>query len=88
VIRRDLDFKGVIITDDITMEAISDFAGDQNAAVLAVKGGNDMICCTDFSGGCKAVVEAVNNGEIPVEQIDQSVMRILKWKQNLGILGY
>lgn len=88
VIRRDLDFKGVIITDDITMDAVGNFAENQNAAVLAVKGGNDLICCSDFTSGCKAVIDAVKNGEIPVEQIDQSVIRILKWKQNLGILGY
>lgn len=88
VIRRDLNFKGVIISDDITMDAVGNFAENQNAAVLAVKGGNDMICCSDFAVGYKAVIDAVNNKEIPVEQIDQSVIRILKWKQDLGILGY
>lgn len=86
IIRSDLNFKGVIMTDDLSMAAITDFAGDNSPAVLAVKGGNDLICCTDFAGGYQAVIDAVNNGEIPVEQIDQSVTRILKWKQDLGLL--
>ena len=86
VLRRDLNFKGVIMTDDLSMEAIADFAGDENAAVLAVKGGNDLVCCTDFESMCPAVISAIENEEIPIEQIDQSVMRILKWKQKLGLL--
>ena len=87
-IRDDLNFKGVIITDDLTMDAITEFAGDQNPAVLAVKAGNDMICCSELDSGYNAVINAVNNGEINTAQIDQSVTRILEWKQRLGILGF
>lgn len=87
VIRQDLNFKGVIITDDLNMDAIKNIAGEQSPAVLAVKGGNDMICSTSLDG-YQAIIDAVNRGEIPVEQIDQSVVRILKWKQDLGILGF
>ena len=46
-----------------------------------------MLCSTSIDG-YQAVIDAVNKGEIPVEQIDQSVVRILKWKQDLGILGF
>lgn len=88
-LRQDLNFnKGVIITDDLTMDAINEFAGDQNPAVLAVKAGNDMICCSDLESGYNAVIKAVNNEEINTAQIDQSVTRILEWKQRLGILGF
>lgn len=88
VIRQDLNFKGVIMTDDLGMGAVGSYQGDENSAVLAVKGGNDLICTSDFSDGYEAVYAAVKNGEIPIEQIDQSVTRILKWKQNLGVLSY
>lgn len=88
VIRQDLNFKGVIMTDDLGMGAVGSYQGDENSAVLAVKGGNDLICTSDFSDGYEAVYAAVKNGEIPIEQIDQSVTRILKWKQNLGFLSY
>ena len=87
-IRDDLNFKGVVITDDLTMDAIKEFAGDQDPAVLAVKAGNDMVCCSDLDSGYNAVIKAVNNGEINTAQIDQSVNRILEWKQRLGILGF
>lgn len=87
-IRDDLNFKGVVITDDLTMDAIKEYAGDQDPAVLAVKAGNDMVCCSDLDSGYNAVIKAVNNGEINTAQIDQSVNRILEWKQRLGILGF
>ena len=87
VIRKDLNFKGVIITDDLNMDAVKNIAGEQSPAVLAVKGGNDTICSMSVDG-YQAVIDAVNRGEIPIEQIDQSVVRILKWKQNLGILDF
>ncbi len=87
VIRKDLNFKGVIITDDLNMDAVKNIAGEQSPAVLAVKGGNDMLCSTSIDG-YQAVIDSVIKGEIPVEQIDQSVVRILKWKQDLGILGF
>ena len=88
VIRKDLNFKGVIMSDDLVMDAVSEYIGTENAAVAAVKGGNDILCCSDFEAQYPAVLAAVQNGEIPEEQIDQSVMRILKWKQSLGILGF
>ena len=88
VIKDDLDFKGVIMTDDLSMDAISQNDFKENPAVLAVKAENDMICCTDFADGYNAVIQAINNQEIPIEQIDLSVTKILKWKQNLGILGF
>lgn len=87
-IRDDLNFKGVVITDDLTMDAIKEFAGEQDPAVLAVKAGNDMVCCSELDSGYNAVIKAVNNGEINTAQIDQSVNRILEWKQRLGILGF
>ena len=88
VIKDDLDFKGVIMTDDLSMDAISKNDFKENPAVLAVKAENDIICCTDIADGYNAVIQAINNQEIPIEQIDLSVTKILKWKQNLGILGF
>lgn len=86
VLREELNFKGVIMTDDLVMDAIKQYTGDSEAAVLAVKAGNDMICCTDFEIQIPAVIKAVNNGGISEESIDESVMRILCWKLELGII--
>ena len=82
-----LGFQGVIMTDDLAMDAVAAYAGDQSPAVMAVKAGNDMIITTDFQTQIPEVVQAVKSGEIDEEQIDQSVTRILQWKYDLGLLG-
>ena len=86
ILRNQLGFDGVIMTDDLSMGAITDYTGTENAAVLAIKSGNDLLCCSDVEEQYPAVLQSVQNGEIPVEQIDNSVKRILKWKQKLGLI--
>lgn len=87
ILREELGFDGVVITDDLAMDAIGEFAGDNETAVLAVQAGNDMLCCTDFQDQIPAVVAAVQKGMVAEEQIDASVLRILKLKERLEILG-
>lgn len=86
IIRNELNFDGVIMTDDLIMDAITQFTGDKSAAVIATKAGNDLLCCSSVDTQYPAVLKAVNNKEIPMSQINASVKRILKWKINLGIL--
>lgn len=87
VLREELGFSGCILTDDLSMGAISDFCDNESAAVEAVKAGNDMLCCTDYSVQLPAVVEAVKAGEIPESRIEESVKRVLIWKFQLGLLS-
>ena len=86
IIRNDLRFNGVVMTDDLIMGAISEYTGSDAAAVFAAKAGNDMLCCSDLEVQYPAVLEAVEKQEIPMEQIDRSVIRVLKWKQDLGLI--
>ena len=85
ILREDLGFSGVIVTDDLVMDGIRQFTDDGNAAVLAVQAGNDLLCCTDFETQIPAVLQAVESGEIAEERIDESVLRILKLKTELGL---
>ncbi len=73
------------MTDDLVMDGIRQFTDDGNAAVLAVQAGNDLLCCTDFETQIPAVLQAVESGEIAEERIDESVLRILKLKTELGL---
>lgn len=86
ILRDDLGFDGVIITDDLSMGAIAEFSPDRDSAVAAVLAGNDMLCTGDFDTQCRSVCEAVKNGTITEERLDSSVRRILKWKQDLGLI--
>ena len=86
ILRNRLGFDGVIMTDDLSMDGIRDFTNDQQAAVMAVLAGNDLICCTDYQTQIPAVIESATSGEISEQLIDQAVMRILKMKQSLGLL--
>lgn len=86
ILREELGFTGCIITDDLSMGAIQDFCDSGSAAVQAVLAGNDLLCCTDYEVQIPAVLEAVGNGEITEARIDESVLRVLTWKEQLGLI--
>lgn len=86
ILRDELHFDGVIITDDLAMQGVKKFVGEKNAAVLALKEGADMLCSTDFTNDIAAVKAAVANGEIKEKDIDEHVLRVLRAKINLGII--
>ena len=85
ILREELGFQGVIVSDDLYMDAISQFTGGENAAVQAALAGNDLICCADYEQSAAALVAAVNDGTLDEAQIDASVLRILNWKLSLGL---
>ena len=78
-------FGGVIITDDLVMQAVTDLYGAGEAAVLAVLAGNDMLCVSNYAVPYKAVLAAAEEGRIPMELLDLAVERILLWKYRLGL---
>lgn len=86
ILRTELNFNGVVITDDLFMDGVRDFANDTETAVLAVQAGNDLLCCTDFEIQVPAVMKAIDEGEISEERINESVLRILKLKIALGVI--
>ena len=85
-LRDTMGFDGVVMTDDLVMEAITDRYGTGEAAVLAVQAGNDLLCSTDYAEQYSAVLSAVLDGRIDFDALNASVMRVLKWKQSLGLL--
>lgn len=85
-LREEMGFSGVIITDDLVMDAISDVYGVGEAAVMAVNAGNDLLCSTEYAAQYAAVLDAVKNGTISMDTLKNAVRRILGWKQSLGLL--
>ena len=86
ILRDELGFEGVIMTDDLIMEAITDYTGGENAAVLAVQAGNDMLVSSDFVTQYNAVLAAVQDGTISEDRIRESAIRVIRWKMELGLL--
>lgn len=88
ILRDELEFDGVILTDDLAMDAIGAFAGDADAAVLAIQAGNDLIISSDFAAQYQAVLDAVRDGTLTEAQIDEHVRRVFDWKESLGLIAY
>ena len=85
-LRNEMGFDGVIVTDDLVMEAITDLYGAGESAVLAVLAGNDLLCSSEYWIQYPAVLEAVESGRISEEILDAAVLRVLNWKYDLGLL--
>ena len=87
ILREELGFDGVIITDDLAMDAVKQYAKNGQAAVLALLSGNSMIVTTDFETQIGQVLTALENGELTARIIDSAVYDVLNWKYDLGLLG-
>lgn len=85
-LREDLGFDGVVMTDDLAMDAVSAYAKDGAVAVMALKAGNDLVLTTDYRSQIPKVIEAVENGGLSEEVIDTACRRVLGWKSALGLL--
>lgn len=86
-LRGQLGFEGIVITDSLSMQAITDQYSSGEAAVKAVKAGVDILLMPEnLADAAEGLVSAVQSGEISEEHIDESVLRILKIKSESGIL--
>ena len=86
ILRNDLGFTGIIVTDDLEMGAIREYSPEFSPVVTAVLAGNDMLCVSDIDTTYELVLDAVHKGNIETKTIDHAVMRILAWKYAKGLL--
>ena len=86
LLRAELRFSGLIITDDLAMDAVSKYITTDSAAVDALYAGNDMIIVTDLEKEYAAVLSAVEEDEQLLLTLDQAVLRVLAWKVHQGII--
>ena len=86
LLRDDLGFSGVVMTDDLAMEAVAAYAADGAVAVMALEAGNDLVITTDYRTQIPKVIEAVEGGTLSEDTIDTACRRVLTWKQELGLI--
>lgn len=83
LLRNDLDFTGIIITDSLDMAALS---STNDVIVKALLAGNDLIITTDYEEAIREIKDAINDGVISEELIDKLAFRILSWKCYKGLM--
>ena len=76
-LRNDLNFSGVIITDDLDMGAVKNI---ENKNVISLLAGNDLLISTDYEESIKEIRNAINNNTLDQETLDEHVLRVLAWK--------
>lgn len=86
ILRDDLNFSGVVIIDDLAMDAVKTYVENGNAAVQAVLAGNDMIISFDFASQKREVLNSVNDEKISVDLIVIAVRKILSLKCDYKII--
>lgn len=82
ILRENLGFTGVIITDDLAMEATK----IENATEKAVLAGNDLIIVTDYEKSINEVKSAIEEGRVDTNTIDKMTFKILAWKYYKGLM--
>lgn len=89
ILRNELNFSGVIITDDLNMGAVSNYSETDSISVRAIEAGADIVLiCHEHELQTKAredIINAVKRGEISEDRINESVRRILKMKSKLKV---
>lgn len=86
ILREELGFTGLIMTDDLIMDAITDFTGGKSPAVTAFLAGNDLLLSSNPRTDYQALYDAVVSGEVSEDRLMQSVVRVLAAKYSMGIL--
>jgi beta-N-acetylhexosaminidase len=88
LLRKELGFTGVVVTDSLRMEGVRTMHPDERIPVLALKAGADQLLMpANLDVAIKSVLAAVRGGELTEQRIDQSVLRILKVKRQHGVLA-
>ncbi|MEV6791519.1 glycoside hydrolase family 3 protein [Streptomyces sp. NPDC051320] len=87
ILREELGYRGVVITDSLGMQGVRDKYGDDRVPVLALKAGVDQLLNPpDLATAWNGVLSAVRSGEITEERLDESILRVLQLKERRGLL--
>lgn len=87
VLRNEMNFDGVLMTDDLNMGAVTEAVGAGNGALACLQAGVDMPMCSDPDAQVPKVLAAVNNGVLPLSRVEKSCLRVLCWKIDMGLIA-
>ncbi len=97
ILRDEMGFDGVVVTDALNMQAIADYFGETEAVVMALQAGVDLMCCPttlrsisdteNLSEIYTAIENAIADGTLSMERIDEAAGRVLLLKEKYGILN-
>lgn len=87
ILREDLNFSGIAMTDDLAMDAVKSYVENGEAAVQAVLAGNDMIISSDFVPQKQEILKAIQEKKINEDMINKAVRRIISMKIAYGIIN-
>ncbi|MEG0771487.1 MAG: glycoside hydrolase family 3 N-terminal domain-containing protein, partial [Clostridia bacterium] len=86
ILREELGFQKIVITDSLSMGAITEYYNSGNVATNCIKAGVDMLLMPkDLNMARKALLEAVTAGSISEDRINTSLRRILSVKYDAGL---
>lgn len=86
-LRDELGFTGIIITDDLSMDAVGEYVENNEAATLAINAGNDMIITGNVVPMYKEVLKSIEDKKISEETINKAVLRIISWKYHSNLFN-
>ena len=84
-LRNKLNFTGIVITDDLAMDAVKAYTENGEAATLAIKAGNDLIITSDFINMYNEVLNNVKSGIIDEKTLNEAVTRVIAFKEYLEL---
>ena len=87
LLRTEVDFDGVAMTDDLDMAAVGEYVEDGSAAVMALQAGADMVLTSVPQQQIPQVLSALETGDLSWERVQEGACRVLVWKIKLGMIS-
>lgn len=87
ILRKNLNFDSVVMTDDLAMDAVKTYVREGDAALLALKAGNDIVLTSDYRTQIPQILSALKKGDWSEQNLNGACRRVLLWKQSLGLLS-
>lgn len=87
LLREEVGFTGVAMTDDLDMAAVGEYVENGSAAVMALQAGADMVLTSVPQEQIPQVLSALDEGSLSWERVEEGALRVLIWKIKLGLIS-